>query len=106
MLVVVIEVAVEFETSKGVMILKGNLRKDLVASGYYHGTCTFTTTQLGPRCASAMRGIKTKTLCIDNHIFVPSFTIERTVLCSSLCIISSCCGVIGNAVVQIVKSLH
>ena len=68
-MLVVIGVAVEFETSKAVMILKGNLRKDLVASGYYYGTSTFTTIQLGQRCANAMRGIKTKTLCVDNHSF-------------------------------------
>jgi hypothetical protein len=36
----VIGVAVEFETSNAVMILKGNLRKDLIASGYYRGTST------------------------------------------------------------------
>ena len=34
----VIGVAVEFETSDAAMILKGNLSKDLIASGYYRGT--------------------------------------------------------------------
>lgn len=68
-MLVVIGVAVEFETSKGSDDSQRELLQGFVASGYYHGTCTFTTTQLGPRCASAMRGIKTKTLCIDNHSF-------------------------------------